>query len=187
MASVNQLDSRELLEKAYERMLPALGYLHSSVAGFAASIVVFTTWALRKTMSERNKAQIELDSDYSRLVQLRTRIRTLENRYQRLKKAVEKTSSDWEKKRLKRQLSLVEKELEDLYEEYDLLDLRINAVEKLIALKEEGALRNLGKILDQLYRGDADESLYDVLRILEDRWRKRELTKEAFQRIIESG
>jgi len=39
----SSLEAWELLEKAYERLLPAIGHLYSSSAGFALSVLVFAT------------------------------------------------------------------------------------------------------------------------------------------------
>ncbi|MCE4600472.1 MAG: hypothetical protein F7C38_02765 [Desulfurococcales archaeon] len=187
MSRLGDLDTRDLLEKAYERLLPALGYLHSSPAGFAASVIVFATWVYRRSASDKKRAAVELDRDYERLVKLQARIRELEERRRLLQRLLEKVEGERDRQRIERQLKLVEAELDGLYEEYDLLELRIAAVEKLVRLKEEGVIKKIKDVLDEIEEGKADKALYDVLRALEERWRKRELTRNVLERIIEEG
>ena len=179
-------DTRSLLEKAYERLLPAIGYMHSSTAGFAATTIVFLTWIIIRSRAPRAAAEISLEKDRERLVEIQYRIQELDRKKELLQRALSKAEGA-ERERITRQLKRLESELEDLYEELDLIEARIAAIEKLRRLHAEGVIPRLNKIIRELNKGHVDEPLYSILRALEDRWRKRQLTKEALRRILEEG
>ncbi len=186
MTSHDSLDSRSLLEKAYEKLLPALGYLHSSVAGFAASVVVFATWAARRMMTEKRRVTIELEKDYQEYAMIERKIRRKTKDLEMLKRTLPKVTDPRRRALLERKIKLLESEIDSLYQHFELIGLRIMAVQKLLELKEMGVLGRIEKIVRDLEEGKADRDLYDLLAELEEKWRNRELTKGVIERMLEA-
>jgi hypothetical protein len=184
---MSDLDTRDLLEKAYERLLPAIGYLHSSVAGFAASVIVFTTWLARRRLTSEERVGLELDDEYRRLIELKEKIEELERKKELLESALSKASNEFEAKRIRRQISQVSQMLENLYEEYDLVDLRVMAIKKLLETEDKKVIKNIEKIIKELKGGKYPNKLYDILQALEERWKRREMTKDVLEKIISEG
>ena len=180
-------DAREVLEKAFEKLLPAFGYLHSSVAGFAASVVVFSAWLLRKYMGDTQKVMMRLEDNLALMVSLREKIRRKEEDLALLESALAKAGSDLERRMIRRRIESLRAELERLYDEYDLLDMKVAAIERLLELKEEGLVRKAEKVIEKIEKGEVDKDVYEVLRSLEERWRNRQLTKGVIEKLLQEG
>ena len=179
------LDTKSLLEKAYEKLLPALGYLHGPVAGFAASVVVFTTWAARRAMSLEDRVGLELDENYKHLVEVNEKIREVEEEIKTLKEAMESTEDTRRRELMERRLRRLREKLDNLYDDYELTEVKIEAVKKILELGEEGVLSKIEKVVKDIEQNKGDEQLYTVLKALEERWRKREITRNTLEKILE--
>ncbi len=180
------LSSREVLEKAYERLLPAFAYLHGSTAGLAASIVVFTTWLIKRLNPTSRVADL-IERDEEQLLALEKQIEELEARISILEGLLSRASSERERSRLERSLKLHREELERLDEEKELLELRLLAVKKLRSIGEDQLIREVNKIIEKIEKGRLTEVQYEVLALLEERWRRRQISIEALRRIVEEG
>ena len=179
------LDTKSLLEKAYEKLLPALGYLHGPVAGFAASVVVFTTWAARRAMSLKDRVGLELDENYKHLVKVNEKIRMVEEEIKTLAAAMESTEDTRRRELMERRLRRLREELGNLYDDYELTEVKIEAIKKILELGEEGVLSKIEKVVKDIEQDKGDEQLYTVLKALEERWRKREITRSTLEKILE--
>jgi len=180
----DSLDSKTLLEKAYERFLPALGYLHSSIAGFAASVTVFVTWVLRRGMSESERVSLNIEKDADKIVELEKKLRELEMKKKYLSEALKENIPEFKKRIAEATLRQIETQVESIQEEIELLSMRILAIQKLLELKEIGILKKIEKAVNELEKGKADKEAYKILQQLEYKWRNKELTKTVIERIL---
>ena len=179
------VDARSLLEKAYEKLLPAIGYLHGPVAGFAASVAVFATWVARRAMSPGERVGLELDENYRHLIEVNERINRLEEEIESLRAAIQDTRNPRRRSAMERKLRDLTEKLDRLYEDLDLTQIKIDAIKRIIELGEEGALDKIEKIVRDIEDGRGDRQLYTVLKALEERWRRREITRSTLERILE--
>jgi len=181
---VEAVDSREILMKAYERLLPAIGYLHSPVAGFAATVIVFTTWAARKLRGEKINIERALWHDEQRLVDIERELRRLYETKRLLEKALAEAGDPRRASSIKARLDLVEERIRRLEEERELVDMRIMAIEKLVELKEEGVLKKLDKLVEDLEKGRVSDDLLEAIVAVEKGWRDRQLTSLTIRRLL---
>ena len=162
------LNAKTILEKAYERLVPAIGYLISPQAGFAASVFVLTTWLLRKMKGIK---KLTLEDEENILVELDKKIEDKKKKIRILKETLKKTRDEVERNRISRNIRLEEKILDSLQEEYDLHLLRIEAIMKLRELGETKLLSKIEELIDKLEKGkEAFKEQYEIIKTLEDKW-----------------
>ncbi|OYT53048.1 MAG: hypothetical protein B6U76_09025 [Desulfurococcales archaeon ex4484_217_2] len=179
------LNAKSVLEEAYKRMLPALGYLINPQVGFAASVFVLTTWLLGKAL--RGKG-FSVEEEEEIIVELDKKIEEKKGKISFLRKALEKAKTSIEKERLRRNIALEEEVLSSLQEEYDLHLLRIEAANKLRELGEARILSKLEKLITKIEKGkEAFKEQYEVVKMLEEKWKSRILEKNILLKILKSG
>jgi len=179
------LDAKSVLEEAYKRMLPALGYLINPQVGFAASVFVLTTWLLGKAL--RGKG-FSVEEEEEIIVELDKKIEEKKGKISFLRKALEKAKTSIEKERLRRNIALEEEVLSSLQEEYDLHLLRIEAINKLRELGELELLSKIEKMIMKLRKGkEAFKEQYEIVKMLEEKWKSKVLEKNILLKILKSG
>ena len=181
------LELREILKKAYERIFPALGYLISSQAGFAASVAVFTTWMLAKMRGAKTLKEAISDEELI-LVDLSVKIEEKKNKVRVLEEELEKTSDELSKRILEQALYAEKQVLDTLLEEYELHQLRIIALKKLRDLGDKKLYEKVWKLLKDIEKGKKfEDKQLEVLRILEDKWKKRQLKTNVMLQLLRYG
>jgi len=176
-------EARGLLWKAWEKLFPAAAYLYGAQAGFAASVVVFTTYMLRKARGRKARSIEEmLEEDERRAIRLSREIKRLRGELEYLRKAAQRYP---ENKSIQLSIKVNEDQLRSLERELDLVSLRIIAVRKLLFLGDTGLLQSVEEVVEKIYSGRLEESQYLVLREMQSKLDSKELDLVALRKIVE--
>ena len=188
MANTRQYDTREILMKAFERIVPSAAYLISSGLGFAASVAVFTTWVLSKVHGKSLSIGEEVNAEEEALVDLSIRIDEKKRRIRVLEEELEKSSDEYTRRMLEKALEAEKSVLESLVEEYELRQLRIMALNKIREYGGEKLYKQVMKLLEDIEKGKRfEDKQLEVMRMLEDMWRKRQLKTNAILQVLSYG
>jgi len=178
---------REVLRKAYERLIPAIGYLVSPQAGFAASVAVFTTWLLSRVRGVKTLGEA-IEDEESVLIDLSMRIDEVSERVSRLENELSKLTDETRREVLTKVLQSEKQVLEKLKEEYELHQLRILALRRVKELGGDEVFSKLWKLLKKIEKGkDIEEDQLRLMEELTERWRRRQLKLTILKQVIEYG
>ncbi len=178
---------KEVLRKAYERLIPAIGYLVSPQAGFAASVAVFTTWLLTKIKGAKTLGEA-IEDEESILIDLSVRIDEQKAKVAKLKEELSKVSDETTREVMSKVLESEEQVLEKLKEEYELHQLRILALRKVRELSGDEVFKRLWKLLKKIEKGkEFEEEQLRLMEELSERWRSRQLKLSILRQVIEYG
>jgi len=186
-ASNKTITLRELLREAFRTLFPSFGYLISSQAGFLCSFIVFITWILTHNR-EHYHHYFNIEEDEKALIVILDEIKKQEARLNLLEKARNKLSSEGKSLSTIDEVIKAEKNiLENLYTEYKLRQLRIEAIRRLRAVGDPNILQMLNKIIKRIEKGEEfHEQQYEILKRLEDMWRRKEIEISMLSEILNS-
>ena len=188
MSLENQiLDAKELLKKAFERLVPATAYLISSQAGFAASAAVFATWVLSKVKKAKTLKEAISDEQLV-LVDLSAKIDEKKRRIKTLEEELAKAKDELTRRMIEHTIEVEKNALESLMEEYELHQLRIIALNKLRDLGDKKLYEKVWKLLKDIEEGRKfEDKQLEVMKMLEDKWKKRQLKTNVILQILNYG
>ena len=179
-----ELSVRELLGKAFEKLAPAVAYLVSPQAGFAVSVAVFATWTLSRIRGARSLGG-SLDEERAVLVDLSARIDEKKRRIRLLEEEMANARDDNARRMIQRVLEAERSVLASLVEEYELRQLRIIALDKLREVGGEEVYGKVWELLRKIEEGRRfEEEQLEVMRALEDKWRKRLLETNVVLQVL---
>ena len=176
MAPEGSIDLKEVAWKLYEKLTPNIGLAIAGPTGaLAASTLVVATWLLAKVRRSLGAKAGEF-SDEEELVRVYMELREAERSYREAKEAGAP----------KEVVKALEHKVRWLREEYELIQVRIAAKEALEAIAGREAVERLEDAVRRLERGEekAMGEVHDVLREVEDLWRRRELEAVMLKRLI---
>ncbi len=182
------ISGKDVAMKAFERLLPAFGYMYAAQVGLlTANVVVLTTWIVSKVRGRKIKSLEDAKrEDALRLVELSYLIDEKKKRINELKETL-KDADDRQKRVIEAMIHMEETSLEKLIEEHELIQLRLMAIEKLWTLGDQKLIKNVEKIITNIQEGKLDKSQYEVLSQLEELWHKKQLEATTLRRIVEEG
>ena len=181
LPSSSNVDSvKEILRKTFERMVPAtLSYIAGTHAGYAASVLIFTTWMLAKM----RKRIDPIEKEETLLIDLSKKIEQQESKVRMLRQALKPGDVVAESA-----LKIEEEILEKLKEEYKLAQLRILAYRKLLKSGNKELLKQVEKMIDKMKKGkDFTSEQLKVLNQLEREWQSKAIEESVLLRILEVG
>ena len=178
------LTGRRVLEEAYKRLLPASAYLISSTAGFAASIVVFTTWLIKSLKGRYREFSIKEDDKV--VAKLLKDIKEQEARVKLLEKTREKAVKEGKYVGTIEEVLNAEKAvLDNLRIELELRQLRLEALRRLRAIGDPRLMAEVERMVEKIERGKGfEEEELRVLKDLEERWRRKEIQITALREVL---
>lgn len=181
------LNAKEALKKAFERLFPAAAYLISAQAGFAASAAVFATWILARVKNVKTLKEAISDEQLI-LVDLSVKIDEKKRRIKLLEEELARTNDEVTRRILEQTLESEKKVLETLVEEYELHQLRVIALNRLRDLGDQKLYEKVWKLLKDIEKGKRfEEKQLEVLKMLEDKWRSRQLKTNVILQILSHG
>lgn len=174
--------TRQALEEAYKRLVPAVAHLISGKAGLAASTVVFVTWLLKN----RGSSGPSIEDDEAAVARLIEEIRSREARLAMLEKARSLALRRGQPTGTIDEVISAEKRiLENLRYELELRQLRITAMRALERLGSPEAVQAVKKAIVDLERSRGpSEQQYRVLKSLEEKWKRREISIVAIRQLL---
>ncbi len=152
---------REIFEEAAKRLIPASAYLVNPVAGFAASVWVFTTWLLLRRRRGGGGGYREAADD---VVEITERIRELDEMIARRRKALGMARGE-AAEMLREEISVLEKEREILARRKKVLVLRMMAW-RLVELTGDPGLRRELRRLEEILEKNPREAGPGAARVL---------------------
>ena len=177
MAPEGSIDLKEVAWKLYEKLTPNIGLAVAGPTGaLAASTLVVATWLLAKVRRSLGARSWEGGSDEEELVRVYVELREAERSYREAREAGAPEEV----------VKALEHKVRWLREEYELIQVRIAAKEALEAIAGRDAVERLEDAVRRLERGEekAMGEVHDVLREVEDLWRRRELEAVMLKRLI---
>ena len=188
MSLENQiLNTKELLRKAFERFVPSVAYLMSPQAGFAVSAAIFATWVLSKVKKAKTLKEAISDEQLV-LVDLSAKIDEKKRRIKALEEELTKAKDELTRKIIEHAIEVEKNTLETLIEEYELHQLRIIALNKLRDLGDRKLYEKVWKLLKDIEEGRRfEDRQLEVMKVLEDKWRKRQLKTSVILQILKYG
>jgi len=164
---------RDIAMAVYDKIAPALGQASNPAIAAAASAFTLATWLL---LRRGRPAGGRLDEERE-LVRLYVEI-------QRSRRMLEESRGAGAPEEA---VKALEDKLRWLEEEYNLLQVRIAARDSLEALGGRGLVERLDRVLEGLDRGGEEgmKGLFEVLREVEERWRRRQLEAQALRRLLD--
>jgi len=175
---------RKVLEEAYKRLLPASAYLISSTAGFAASVVVFTTWLIKSLKGKYKEFSIKEDDKI--VAKLLKDIKEQEARVRLLEKSREKAVKEGKYVGTIEEVLNAERiVLDNLRIELELRQLRLEALRRLRAIGDVRLMAEVERMVDKIEKGKGfEEEELKVLKDLEERWRRKEIQITALREVL---
>ncbi|MCE4610768.1 MAG: hypothetical protein F7B17_02210 [Desulfurococcales archaeon] len=176
MAPEGSIDFKEVAWKLYEKLTPNIGLAIAGPTGaLAASTLVVATWLLAKLRRSMGAKAGEFN-DEEELVRVYMELREAERSYREAREAGAPEEV----------VKALEHKVRWLREEYELIQVRIAAKEALEAIAGREAVERLEDAVRRLERGEekAMGEVHDVLREVEDLWRRRELEAVMLKRLI---
>jgi len=184
--SGKNISVRKLLEEAYMRLFPAIGYLISKEAVFLFSVVIFITWIL--TRSRYHYRGFSMEEDDIAIAKLLDDIKKQEAKLSLLEKARNELLS--ERKSTSSIDEIIEAEkniLENLYKELELRQLRVEAIRILSSMNDPNILKALEETVRRIEKSEKfNEQQYEILRELEEKWKRREIELNTLREILNS-
>jgi len=182
---IGERNIKKVLEEAYKRLIPALGYLISSKAGFIASVIVFTTWLIKNGRGRYKEFSIKEDEKV--VVKLLKDIKEQKARIKLLEKTREHILGEDERKAsMLDEIIMVEKDiLENLYTELELRQLRLEALRRLTSLGDPKLLEAVREMVRKIERNEKfEEHQYKILKQLEEKWRRKEIEINTLKEVL---
>jgi len=181
------LNTKELLRKAFERFVPSVAHLISPQAGFAVSVAIFATWVLSKVKKAKTLKEAISDEQLI-LVDLSAKIDEKKRRIKALEEELTKAKDELTRKIIEHAIEVEKNTLETLIEEYELHQLRIIALNKLRDLGDRKLYEKVWKLLKDIEEGRRfEDRQLEVMKVLEDKWRKRQLKTSVILQILKYG
>lgn len=174
---------REIFEEAAKRLIPASAYLISPVAGFAASLWVFTTWLLlRGRARTRGRGEAIIED----LVEVSERIREIEEMIARRRRALDAASPP-ARRELLEDIRLLEKERLLLEQRRRILLLRMRAWRLAEATGDKELLESLRRLEEKLRNSprEARDEAARVLTGLEEMLERGEIREEVLESLLD--
>jgi len=178
------LTTKKILEEAYKRLLPAAAYLISSSAGFAASVVVFTTWLIKTSRGKYKYFSIKEDDKV--VAKLLNDIKEQEARIRLLEKAREKLAKEGGYTGSVDEIIKAEKNvLENLRIELEFRQLRLEALRRLKSIGDPKVMKAVEEMVEKIEKDEKfEEQQYMVLKELEEKWRRKEIEINALREVL---
>ena len=180
-------NTRELLKKALERLAPPIAYLVSPQVGVAVSVAVFTTWLLSRVRRSRS-VRDSLDDEKLVLVELSAKVDEKRRRIEVLENELARVSDESTRRMIEHAIEMERAALQSLVEEYELRQLRVAALSRLRDLGDEELYRKVLELLRDVERGKRfEDKQLEVLKMLEEKWRRKQLETSILLQILEHG
>ncbi len=180
---MSQETTKEVLEEAGKRLLPAAAYLISPVAGFIASSFIFFTWLASRFRREERTC---LEVSEERLVELKMSMEEV-GRELELKKRVLEEASGVQREALLTEVGFLERELERLRDLYRIEFIRYMAWRVAERIGDKKLLKYLKDFEKRLERGEEpSREQLEILHRLEEYREKGVLREVVVQKILES-
>jgi len=181
--------AREVAMKAFERLFPAFGYIYAAKAGMlAANVIVLSTWIMTRVRGSKIKSLEDAKrQDRLRLIELSSMIDERKRRIEELKRQADIEGDERRKKVLQDLINVEENALDRMMEEYELVQLRLLAINRIWELNDMKLIKNVERIIKDIQEGRIEKTQYEVLSKLEEMWRKREIEYVALKRMIQEG
>ena len=175
---------RKILEEVYKKLLPITPNLISGVAGFAASIVVFTSWLIKTGHGRYRHFSIKEDDKV--VAKLLNDIKEQEAKIRLLEKAREKLVKEGGYTGTIDEVIMAEKNvLENLRIELELRQLRLEALRRLESIGDPNIMKAVEKMVEKIEKGEEfEDQQYRVLRELEEKWRRKEIEINALREVL---
>ncbi len=188
MAQESQgINAREFLKKVFERLAPPIAYLVNPQVGIAISVAVFATWLLSR-IGKSGRVRDNLDDEKLVLVELSAKIDEKRRRIEVLENELARVSDETTRRMIEHAIKMERTALQSLMEEYELRQLRVAALSRLRDLGDEELYRKVLELLRDVESGKRfEDKQLEVLKMLEERWRRRQLETSILLQIVEHG